>query len=147
MLKQRIENIVRDALAKSLEQGKLGQLETLPDSVAVDLPKNPEHGDKAISIAMKLSKEAKIAPRMIAEAIAAELGSEIFSKVDIAGPGFINLTLNWDLLEESIAEIFSLDLDYGRIAKNDRADKSFETVTYIWDMVVKRFWAVHWWIY
>ncbi|MDA0771646.1 MAG: arginine--tRNA ligase [Cyanobacteria bacterium] len=128
MLKQRIETIVKDALAKSLEQGKLGQLTTLPELVPVELPKNPEHGDKAISIAMKLSKEAKIAPRMIAEAIATELGSKVFSKVEVAGPGFINLTLDWDLLEESIAEIFSLDLDYGRIAKNDRADKSFETV-------------------
>lgn len=128
MLKQRIETIVKDALAKSLKQGKLGQLTTLPELVPVELPKNLEHGDKAISIAMKLSKEAKIAPRMIAEAIAAELGSKLFSKVEVAGPGFINLTLDWDLLEESIAEIFSFDLDYGCIAKNDRADKSFETV-------------------
>lgn len=128
MLKEKIETIVMNSLAENLKQGCLGELTAIPDFIAVELPKNPEHGDKAISIAMKLAKEAKLQPRKIAEAIVAKLDSKAFSKVEIAGPGFINLSLHWDLLEETIAQIHSLDLDYGRINPAQRADKSFKSI-------------------
>lgn len=108
-----------------MEAGALGELQEVPETIPVDFTKNPEHGDKAISIAMKLTKEAKIAPRAIAETIVANLTEGSFEKIDIAGPGFINLTLNWDSLEDAIAEIHKLGGDYGRISFEDRPDKSY----------------------
>ncbi|MBU3693004.1 MAG: arginine--tRNA ligase [Candidatus Nanopelagicaceae bacterium] len=75
----------------------------LPDSVlemdavkniVLERPKNREHGDYATSIALALAKPASKQPRAIAELIAAGLkGNSNIERVEIAGPGFINLTL------------------------------------------------------
>ncbi len=56
-------------------------------------PKNPEHGDLSTNIAMQLAKQLKQAPRKIAELIInnLEFDKEIIEKIDIAGPGFINV--------------------------------------------------------
>src|ERR1700739_3227823 len=62
--------------------------------VVVEPPRDPTHGDMATNAAMVLAKEAGKKPRELAEAIAAKLrGDETIDKVDVAGPGFINLTL------------------------------------------------------
>src|SRR5882724_6634405 len=62
--------------------------------VVVEPPRDPTHGDMATNAAMVLAKEAGKKPRDLAEAIAARLRNDpIVGKVDIAGPGFINLTL------------------------------------------------------
>ena len=90
MLNTKIEQLIIDSLVKNFQAAKLGELSLVPESVAIELPKNPTHGDRAISIAMKLTKEAKLPPRVIAEAIVSMLDKEKFSQVDIAGPGFIN---------------------------------------------------------
>ena len=128
MLNTKIEQLIIDSLVKNFQAAKLGELSLVPESVAIELPKNPTHGDRAISIAMKLTKEAKLPPRVIAEAIVSMLDKEKFSQVDIAGPGFINLTLDWSLLEDAIAEIHSLGLAYGKIAYEDRPDKTYSSV-------------------
>lgn len=78
---------------------------TLPAGIAlsrivVEPPKDATHGDMATNAAMVLAKDAKAKPRDLAEAFAAKLrGDDIVETVDIAGPGFINLTLKpqaWD---------------------------------------------------
>src|SRR5271155_2335457 len=62
--------------------------------VVVEPPRDASHGDMATNAAMVLAKEAKAKPRDLAEAIAARLRSDaLIEKVDVAGPGFINLTL------------------------------------------------------
>lgn len=62
--------------------------------VVVEPTKDPAHGDLAINAAMVLAKEAGMAPRALAELIVAELGKDSdVLKAEIAGPGFINLTL------------------------------------------------------
>ena len=127
MLREKIETIFKESIQKSIETGSLGELKSVPDSIPVELTKNPEHGDKAISIAMKLTKEAKLAPRAIAESVVANLPSNSFAKIDIAGPGFINLTLNWQLLEEAVAEIHAQGLRaYGKFSAVERPDTSFK---------------------
>lgn len=128
MLKEKIEEIIKDSLSKGIESGALGELSAAPDTVAVELPKNPEHGDRAISIAMKLSREAKLAPRTIAEAIKENIDDEVFESLEIAGPGFINLKLNWDFLEDLVREIISQDTNYGRLPFEQRPDKSFNKI-------------------
>src|ERR1700760_2642291 len=60
--------------------------------VVVEPPRDASHGDMATNAAMVLAKEAKSKPRDLAEAIAAKLRDDaLIEKVDVAGPGFINL--------------------------------------------------------
>src|ERR1700744_5625077 len=62
--------------------------------VVVEPPRDASHGDMATNAAMVLAKEAKAKPRDLAEQFAAKLRDDpLIAKVDIAGPGFINLTL------------------------------------------------------
>src|SRR6202049_96661 len=62
--------------------------------VIVEPPRDPTHGDMATNAAMVLAKDAGRKPRELAQAIAAELATDDpMQKVDVAGPGFINITL------------------------------------------------------
>ncbi len=63
--------------------------------VSVEPPRDPAHGDMATNAAMVLAREAGRKPRELAEALAEQLRTgDLIGKVEIAGPGFINLTLN-----------------------------------------------------
>ncbi len=67
----------------------------LPESTAVERPRNPEHGDYASTLALQLAKKAGVAPRELATALADELGRAAGVKsVEIAGPGFLNIRLD-----------------------------------------------------
>ena len=62
--------------------------------VVVEPPRDVAHGDMATNAAMVLAKDAKAKPRDLAEAIAARLrADDLVASVEVAGPGFINLTL------------------------------------------------------
>ena len=62
--------------------------------IVVDPPRESAHGDMATNAAMVLAKGAASKPRALAEAIAAKLrGDDLVAKAEVAGPGFINLTL------------------------------------------------------
>ena len=73
-----------------------GSSETVQlEDVPLERPRSREHGDWASNIAMKLAKPLGVAPRTLAEEIAADLATvEGVAKVDVAGPGFINITLD-----------------------------------------------------
>ena len=67
----------------------------LPAEIVVERPRNREHGDWATNAAMQLAPVFGLAPRALAELLAPEIQAlEEVSKVDIAGPGFINISLN-----------------------------------------------------
>ena len=67
----------------------------LPTEIVVERPRNREHGDWATNAAMQLAPVFGLAPRALAELLAPEIQAlEEVSKVDIAGPGFINISLN-----------------------------------------------------
>ena len=81
-------------LARLVAEEKLVAAE-IPDSVVIERPKSREHGDWATNVAMQLSARFDLKPRQFAELLGAELEKvEAISKVDIAGPGFINITLS-----------------------------------------------------
>jgi len=82
--------------------------------VVVEPPRDPSHGDMATNVAMVLSKEAGKKPRELAEAIAATLRTEaLVEKVDVAGPGFINLTLKPVAWANALATVLDAGLRYG----------------------------------
>jgi len=81
-------------LARLVAEEKLVAAE-IPDSVVIERPKSREHGDWATNVAMQLSARFDLKPRQFAELLGTELEKiEAISKVDIAGPGFINITLS-----------------------------------------------------
>ena len=128
MLKEKLESKFIEAIRKAIADSSLGELKACPDSVAIELPKNPDHGDRAVSIAMKLTKEAKIAPRNIAEAIKNNLELSGIEAVDIAGPGFINLKLDWSTLEDTVAEINKLAENYGSYNDANKPEPDIKSV-------------------
>ncbi len=83
---------VRGAVAAAVEAGDL--LVAVPASVAVERPRQPEHGDYATSIALQLAKGAGRPPREVAGLLVPRLEAlPGISSVQVAGPGFINLRL------------------------------------------------------
>jgi arginyl-tRNA synthetase len=96
-----VQSKVAAVILKALEIAKNeGQLPCdVPSELTLDRPKNRDHGDYATSIALALSKSANLQPGVIAKVIVKTLADNKLltpagiSKVDIAGPGFINITL------------------------------------------------------
>ena len=70
-------------------------LSVLPESITMERPRNPEHGDYASNLAMQVGRRAGINPRELATALAEELGRAAGVKsVEVAGPGFLNIRLD-----------------------------------------------------
>jgi arginyl-tRNA synthetase len=83
--------------------------------IVVEPPRDTSHGDMATNAAMVLAKDAGKKPRDLAEAIAAALrGDEHITKVEVAGPGFINLTLKPHVWGEELRTVLASGKDYGR---------------------------------
>ena len=83
--------------------------------VLVEPPRDPSHGDMATNAAMVLAKGAGLNPREFAEKIAAALRADArVEKVDVAGPGFINLTLRNDVWSGALLAALEQGKDYGR---------------------------------
>ena len=83
--------------------------------IVVEPPRDPTHGDMATNAAMVLAKDAGKKPRELAESIAAKLrGDDKITSVDVAGPGFINLTLKPAVWSEELRLVLEAGSDYGR---------------------------------
>jgi arginyl-tRNA synthetase len=115
------QNKVAVALLKALEIAKSNGLLNcdLPSQITLDRPKNREHGDYATSIALGLAKAANLQPRVIAEVIVKSLiennllTAAGISKVEIAGPGFINITLESASQGAVVSQILTEGKKYG----------------------------------
>jgi len=83
--------------------------------VTVEPPRDASHGDMATNAAMVLAKEADKKPRDLAEAIAETLRADpLIEKVDVAGPGFINMTLKPAAWIDALRTAIKLGADYGK---------------------------------
>jgi arginyl-tRNA synthetase len=93
-----------------------GSAETVAiDDVPLERPRSREHGDWASNIAMKLAKRLGAQPRELAGEIATELAKVYgVARVDVAGPGFINITLDAAAAGALARVIVEQDADYGR---------------------------------
>ena len=108
---------VRDAVLAAIGDGDLAlDPSQVPAGVTVERPRNPEHGDYATNVALQLAKPAGSNPRAVAEAVAARLReADGVAKVDIAGPGFLNVTLDAASLGELARTVVTAGEGYGRI--------------------------------
>src|ERR1700712_2120670 len=83
--------------------------------VVVEPPRDASHGDMATNAAMVLAKDAKVKPRDLAEQIATKLrADDLIEKVDVAGPGFINLTLKAQVWADALRTVLREGDAYGR---------------------------------
>ena len=96
--------------------------------IVVEPPRDPTHGDMATNAAMVLAKEFGKKPRELAEGIAAQLrNDDIVASVDVAGPGFINLTLKSHVWGEELRRVLAAGQDYGRsdIGKGEKVNVEY----------------------
>lgn len=109
---------VTEALQQALQQAKQkGQLtvETWP-SITLDFPKRPEWGDLATAIAMSLASHERRSPKDVAQIILDNLDQprSVFDRVEIAAPGFLNMTVKRDLWMKVLSQIEAEGNAYGQ---------------------------------
>lgn len=108
-----VEAKVRTALEALKAEG------TLPDDLAIPefevaSPREASHGDLSVNAAMVLAKPAKMKPRDIADALKAKLEADpSIAKIDVAGPGFLNLTLESTVWQKLVRAILNDGSAYG----------------------------------
>lgn len=116
-LSEQISVHIRTAILAAIDAGQLPKeiSKEVPESISLERPKNRDHGDYATSIALQLAKPSGKNPREVAGILQSNLAviPEI-SKVDIAGPGFLNITLNRASQAELVGTILSAQKNYGR---------------------------------
>src|SRR6478752_6151920 len=85
--------------------------------VVVEPPRDATHGDMATNAAMVLAKDAKAKPRDLAERIVTKLrADDLIENAEIAGPGFINLTLKLQVWSDVLRDLLREGEGYGRSA-------------------------------
>ncbi|MEK7769872.1 MAG: arginine--tRNA ligase [candidate division NC10 bacterium] len=86
-----------------------------PEAVAWEIPREAQHGDYATNVAMTLARPARRPPRQVAEAIVRHLPAvAAIERVEIAGPGFLNVFLAPQWCAEALREILLAGERYGR---------------------------------
>jgi arginyl-tRNA synthetase len=86
---------IRDALSDAVDTGEIALPDGVPSEVTVERPRNRNHGDYATNVALQLAKKAGTDPRSLAELLAARLRKvDGVDSADVAGPGFLNVTVS-----------------------------------------------------
>ncbi len=92
-MKEQLRQVIRDALHACFASGALSS-STIPD-IQIEVPANQDHGDFATNVAMMMARSEKKSPRQVADCLVTALGDNpLWSRLEIAGPGFINFTLS-----------------------------------------------------
>ncbi|WP_284975337.1 arginine--tRNA ligase [Arthrobacter sp. efr-133-TYG-104] len=96
MTPEELSAAISACLKDAITAGDIALMETaVPDAVRVERPKNREHGDWATNIALQLAKQAGMSPREFAGILSNHLQAiPGVTRVDIAGPGFLNITVD-----------------------------------------------------
>lgn len=112
-VQEQVANAVQGALSGAKAKGQL-KMESWP-TVTLDAPKRPEWGDLATTVAMALAASEKRAPHDIAQIIVDNLPSrdQLFERIEIVRPGFLNLTLKPAIWLEVLREIERKGAAYG----------------------------------
>nr|HMS73437.1 hypothetical protein [Baekduia sp.] len=87
-----------------------------PSALALDRPKNPDHGDYATNVAMLIAGGLRLPPRDVAGGIAGNLRTSLgadLEGIDVAGPGFLNIKLSDDWYRRALAHVVAAGRNYG----------------------------------
>ncbi len=114
MVRDEIVTIIEKAIRKAQKKGDLPKYD-IP-KVTVDHPKDDSHGDYACPTCMAMARMARMAPIAIAEKVVAHMDRPPFmGNVEIAHPGFINITLSAAWLAEQVETILQLADNFGHV--------------------------------
>ncbi|GAB3266541.1 arginine--tRNA ligase [Alteromonas gracilis] len=115
MTPETLSALIADTLRALVDDGAVALPDGPPTSVTVERPRSREHGDYATNVALQLAKKAGTNPRafatLLAERLLADPGIEA---VDVAGPGFLNITVATGAQGRVAAEIVAAGPAYGR---------------------------------
>ena len=117
-IKTEIYDILEKAIRAAIASGELSIAEV--PNIPFSPTKTPEHGDIATPIALGLAKQARMAPRNIAEKIVTHIDLDshpTIHKVDVAGAGFINIYLSDEWLYDTLRTIAATQSAYGTCEK------------------------------
>lgn len=108
-LTSKLKEVIKVALKDAFN------LEDQDSIIAIEIPKEKTHGDYSSNIAMRLARVLYKSPSEIANILKVELEkSSLITKVEVAGPGFINLFINQDSITKAIKDILTLKEKYGQ---------------------------------
>ena len=114
MSPEKIDQLVRQAIAAAQEAGDLPAFEV--GDTGIERPADTSHGEWTSTVALRSAKLAHMAPKAIAEALAAHIPSgEGISKVEVAGPGFVNFYLSAAANNEVFRTVREQGEDYGKV--------------------------------
>ena len=125
----RVGQLVLDALREAQGEGLLPPADV--DSAAIERPPNPEHGEFACSLPLKLARPMRMNPMAIAEGVASKIAvEEPLGKVWVARPGFINFSLQDSWLAQQVEAIREEGEEYGnvRVGEGERVQVEFVSV-------------------
>ena len=127
-MKKTLQQLIKQALAQLAQADTLSLDESI--DVQIERARDASHGDYACNIAMVLAKAAKSNPRQLAQQIIDVLPAhESISKVEIAGPGFINFLLTADAGYAVVKTIHEQGSDFGRSAVGNKQRIQIEFVS------------------
>ena len=128
MLKYKIARLLEKAAATAQAEGSLPAI-ALPE-IVIEHPQNPEHGDYASSLPLKLAKVARMNPMTIANNLAKLLTqTREVARVSVAAPGFINFFLTDKWLTEQVQEILKEGMNYGNLTLGKHTAVQIEFVS------------------
>lgn len=127
-IRESLESVLHQALKAAVEAGEL-PLDEIPQP-SLERPREEGHGDWACTIAMRLAKAAHMNPRAIAQAIVDHLPeNNLVESFEIAGPGFINLTLTNASFQAVVSEARQQGSDFGKSELSEPCKVNLEYVS------------------
>ena len=127
-IRNKLEDVLHQALKHAVEAGDL-PLREIPVPT-LERPREESHGDWACTIAMRLAKEAHMNPRAIAESMVSHIPeNDLIATCEIAGPGFINLSLTPASFQSVVAQVRSEQENFGKSELPDPCRVNLEYVS------------------
>lgn len=127
-IRESLEELFSEAISSAVNSGEIS-LEDVP-SPGLERPRDASNGDWASTVAMRCAKQAHMAPRDVAQIIVSSMpkrSAAVISSIDIAGPGFINVRLANDVLQEVVRDVRVSGPNYGRsnIGQGERVNVEY----------------------
>lgn len=127
-IRESLESVLYQALKAAVEAGEL-PLNEIPQP-SLERPREEGHGDWACTIAMRLAKAAHMNPRAIAQVIVDHLpANNLVESFEIAGPGFINLSLTNASFQAVVSEARQQGSDFGKSELSEPCKVNLEYVS------------------
>ncbi len=130
MIRKEIQDLLLESL-KELQKNKAIPVFGLPE-IRLEKPEEISYGDYSSNIGMIVAKQAKINPKEAAGLVKTALEKRcpnMFEKIEIAGPGFINFFISKDYLAKEIEEITKKKKDYGKIGVGEGEKVNVEFIS------------------